>query len=170
MKEKKSGSSETFYDTFQSPTGTLFLIFTGKSLSGIGFRKPDKMLKKAAASPLIKKELRAYFEKGLDEFTQQITFTQGSDFDKKVWLSLKEIPYGETRTYKWLAEKIGNPKASRAVGQALGRNPVPIIFPCHRIVESDGSLGGYSGGIDIKRRLLDMEYYMKLALKGNEHG
>jgi methylated-DNA-[protein]-cysteine S-methyltransferase len=169
MKEKKSGSSETFYDTFESPTGTLFLIITGKSLSGIGFQKPDKMLK-GSAPLLIKKELRTYFEKGLDEFTQQITFTQGSDFDKKVWLSLKEIPYGETRTYKWLAEKIGKPKAARAVGQALGRNPLPIVLPCHRIVESDGSLGGYSGGIDIKRRLLDIEYYRKLARKGNEHG
>jgi methylated-DNA-[protein]-cysteine S-methyltransferase len=64
-----------------------------------------------------------------------------------------------------LAQKIGKPNASRAVGQALGRNPLPIIIPCHRIIESDGTLGGYSGGTDIKRRLLDMEYYVKLSEK-----
>lgn len=85
-------------------------------------------------------------------------FLEGTDFDKKVWLALKEIPYGETKTYKWLAEKTGNSNAYRAVGQALSRNPIPIVFPCHRIIESDGSIGGYSSGINIKRRLLEIEY------------
>ena len=90
---------------------------------------------------------------------------EGTDFEKKVWLALKEIPYGEARTYKWLSEKIGSPKASRAVGQALGRNPISIVLPCHRIIESDGSIGGYSSGVDIKRRLLEMEYYNALSKK-----
>jgi methylated-DNA-[protein]-cysteine S-methyltransferase len=121
------------------------------------------MLRRGTAPPLVKKELREYFEKGREEFTQKIAFARGTDFDREVWLALREVPYGETRTYKWLAGRIGKPNASRAVGQALGRNPIPIILPCHRIIESDGSLGGYSGGVDIKRRLLDMEYYMKLA-------
>jgi methylated-DNA-[protein]-cysteine S-methyltransferase len=76
---------------------------------------------------------------------------------------LKEVPYGETRTYKWVAEKVGNPHAFRATGNALGKNPIPIIFPCHRIIESDGSIGGYSSGIEIKRRLLEIEYYTKLS-------
>ena len=71
----------------------------------------------------------------------------------------------ERRTYKWLSEKIGSPKASRAVGQALGRNPISIVLPCHRIIESDGSIGGYSSGVDIKRRLLEMEYYNALSKK-----
>jgi methylated-DNA-[protein]-cysteine S-methyltransferase len=87
--------------------------------------------------------------------------TEGTDFEKKVWETLRKIPYGETRTYKWLAEEIGKPQAFRAVGNALGKNPIPIIFPCHRVIESDGSLGGYSGGVDIKRRLIEIEYYTK---------
>lgn len=163
MREKKSSSTESFYDTLESPIGALYLVFTDHILRGIDFQKPGEMLRKGNAPPLIKKELREYFEKGREEFTQKIAFARGTDFDREVWLALREVPYGETRTYKWLAGRIGKPNASRAVGQALGRNPIPIILPCHRIIESDGSLGGYSGGVDIKRRLLDMEYYMKLA-------
>jgi methylated-DNA-[protein]-cysteine S-methyltransferase len=115
---------------------------------------------------VIIKELGEYFENGKDNFTQKISITKGTEFEKKVWLTLQEIPFGETRTYKWLAEKVGKPNAFRAVGQALGKNPLPIILPCHRIIESDGSIGGYSGGTDIKRRLLDKEYYIKLAKDG----
>jgi methylated-DNA-[protein]-cysteine S-methyltransferase len=162
MKEKKSSNSEAFFDTFVSPVGSLYLIFTGNILKKICFRKPDEFLKKGPAPALILQELRDYFKSGRDDFTQKIAFGKGTDFEKKVWLALREIPYGETRTYKWLAEKIGNPGAFRAVGQALGRNPLPIILPCHRVIESDGSLGGYSAGADIKRRLLDMEYYTRM--------
>jgi methylated-DNA-[protein]-cysteine S-methyltransferase len=166
MKEKRSSSTEPFYDTFESPFGTLYLVFSGNLLKGIDFRKPE-ILRKGHGPVILKKELREYFENGREEFTQKIDLPEGTEFEKRVWLSLKEIPYGETRTYKWLAEKTGKPKASRAVGQALSKNPVPIVLPCHRIIESDGSLGGYSGGVHIKRRLLDMEYYMKQGKKGN---
>lgn len=165
MKLKRSGTPESFYDTFESPVGTLYLVFTGKNLTGINFKKPGEILRKDKAPHLIKRELQEYFEKEIDEFTQKIAFTKGTEFDKKVWLALREITYGETRTYKWLAEKVGNPNASRAVGQSLSRNPIPIILPCHRIIESDGSIGGYSAGVDIKRRLLDIEYYVKLGKK-----
>ncbi|PKL52373.1 MAG: hypothetical protein CVV37_01715 [Nitrospira bacterium HGW-Nitrospira-1] len=108
-----------------------------------------------------RKELAEYFEKAGQEFTCETVFTEGTEFEKKVWETLKEIPYGETRTYKWLAEKIGKPHAFRAVGNALSKNPIPIIFPCHRIIETDGSIGGYSPGVNIKRRLLAIEYYTK---------
>lgn len=165
MKQKKLRGTESFYDTFESPVGKLYLMFTGKNLSGIDFSKPREILPKGKAPPLIKKELKEYFENGREEFTQKKGFTTGTEFDRKVWLALKEIPYGETRTYKWLAEKIGRPNAFRAVGQALSRNPLPIVLPCHRIIESDGSIGGYSPGVDFKRRLLEIEYYMKLAKK-----
>ncbi|MEW6213967.1 MAG: methylated-DNA--[protein]-cysteine S-methyltransferase [Nitrospirota bacterium] len=165
MKQKRSSSSDSFYDTVESPVGTLYLIFTGKTLRGIAFKKPNAILRKGEAPPLIKKELKEYFEDGREEFTHKIDFIKGTEFDKKVWLALKEVPYGETRTYKWLAEKVGNPNACRAVGQALSRNPIPILLPCHRIIESNGSIGGYSPGIDIKRRLLEIEYYNKLARK-----
>jgi methylated-DNA-[protein]-cysteine S-methyltransferase len=163
MSGKRSSSTESYYDTFASPIGILYLIFSGKSLCEIVFQKPAVALRKGKAPLLLIKELKEYFVSGREEFSQQIAFLSVTDFEKAVWHVLTEIPYGETRTYKWLAEKIGKPNASRAVGQALGRNPIPIIIPCHRIIESDGSLGGYSGGIDMKRRLLDMEYYVKLS-------
>ncbi len=165
MKEKRSSKPQSFYDTFESPIGTLYLIFTGKILSEISFKKPPEIVRKDELPPLIKKELKEYFENGREEFTQKTIFTKGTEFYRKVWFVLKEVPYGETRTYRWLAEKLGKPSACRAVGQALSRNPIPIVFPCHRIIESDGSIGGYSSGVDIKRRLLEFEYYVKLSKK-----
>jgi methylated-DNA-[protein]-cysteine S-methyltransferase len=165
MSGKRLSSTESFYDTFESPIGILYLICAGKNLCGIDFQNPAGVLRKGKSPPLFKKELKEYFESGREEFTQKIAFMSGTEFEKAVWHALTEIPYGETRTYKWLAEKIGKPNACRAVGQALSRNPMPVIIPCHRVIESDGSLGGYSGGIDIKRRLLDLEYYLKLGRK-----
>ena len=120
------------------------------------------MVRRKNSARQVARELQEYFEKGREIFTVKMILEKGSAFDHKVWLTLKEIPYGETRTYKWLAEKVGSPNASRAVGQSLSRNPLPIILPCHRVIESDGSIGGYSAGSDIKRRLLDIEYYLKL--------
>ncbi|MDI6890571.1 MAG: methylated-DNA--[protein]-cysteine S-methyltransferase [Thermodesulfovibrionales bacterium] len=166
MRKKRSSSTESFYDTFESPVGILYLVFTGKTLREVSFKKPGEVIRKGEAPSLIKKELKEYFEDGREEFTQKIGFTKGTEFDRKVWLALKEVPYGETRTYKWLAEKVGKPAAYRAVGRALSRNPIPILLPCHRIIESNGSIGGYSSGLDIKRRLLEIEYYIKLAKKG----
>jgi methylated-DNA-[protein]-cysteine S-methyltransferase len=163
MKEKRSVSTDSFYDTLDSPVGKLFLIFSGKKLSGIDFKKPADIPRKGKAPNLIKDELKEYFERGKDTFDMEIVLARGTEFDQTVWITLKEIPFGETRTYKWLAERIGKPNASRAVGQALGRNPIPILLPCHRIIESDGSLGGFSGGVDLKRRLLEIEYYIKMG-------
>ncbi len=81
----------------------------------------------------------------------------GTEFQKKVWESLCRIPYGETRTYKQVAEDVGSPKACRAVGLANNRNPVTIVIPCHRVIGSDGSLTGYAGGIEMKQALLEIE-------------
>lgn len=165
MRQKTKRISECFYDTFECPLGTLYLLFTGEILKGVSFKKPRGPYRKGQSPHWIKKEFMEYFEKGLYKFSQKIAFIKGTDFEKKVWQILHEIPYGETRTYKWIAEKIGNPHATRAVGQALSRNPLPIILPCHRIIESDGSIGGYSSGVDIKRRLLEIEYYINLSKK-----
>lgn len=149
-----------FYDTIDTSIGILYLIFSSAFLAAINFQKPKLLpLKRTSSSSQVKKELTEYFEQRRREFKCRTGFTEGTDFEKQVWLALKEVPYGETRTYKWMAEKVGSPRAFRAVGQALGKNPIPIILPCHRIIESDGSLGGYSSGIEIKRRLLDIEYY-----------
>ena len=161
MRIKISSGTEPFFDSIESPVGVLYLIFSGRSLSGISFERP--LCRRGQAPDSFRKELNEYFGGKREDFSQATVFLEGTDFEKKVWLSLKDIPYGETRTYKWVAEKIGSPKANRAVGQALGKNPIPIVLPCHRVIESDGSVGGYSSGVDIKRRLLEIEYYAKLA-------
>ena len=82
---------------------------------------------------------------------------KGTEFQKKVWNALKEIPYGETRSYGEIAKVIGNEKASRAVGMANNKNPIPIIIPCHRVIGANGRLVGYAGGLDIKEKLLEVE-------------
>jgi O-6-methylguanine DNA methyltransferase len=117
----------------------------------------DKMDSSSPAAADFFQELDAYFKGDLKKFRQKIKFVRGTAFEQNVWLALKGIPYGEMRSYKWLAERIGKPKALRAVGQALKKNPLPIILPCHRIVASDGSLGGFSCGVDIKEWLLRHE-------------
>ncbi|MBZ3904926.1 MULTISPECIES: methylated-DNA--[protein]-cysteine S-methyltransferase [Streptomyces] len=101
-------------------------------------------------------QLKAYFAGELTEFTVRLRL-HGTPFQRTVWEQLVRIPYGETRSYGELADALGNPKASRAVGLANGKNPVSIIVPCHRVVGSDGSLTGYGGGTQRKRRLLDFE-------------
>jgi methylated-DNA-[protein]-cysteine S-methyltransferase len=101
-------------------------------------------------------QLEAYFAGELKEFTLELRLN-GTPFQRRVWDELRRIPYGETRTYGELAELLGAPKASRAVGLANGRNPIGVVVPCHRVVGADGSLTGYGGGLDRKRRLLDFE-------------
>ncbi len=154
--------SHIYYDIFDSPMGLLYLVFSGKFLAGISFKKPLYIaFKKGAIPKNFIKELTSYFQGSNSHFSQEIKFLTGTDFERKVWFSLKSIPFGETRTYKWIAEEIGKPLAIRAVGQALSKNPVPIVLPCHRVIESDGSIGGYSSGVNIKVRLLELEFYSR---------
>lgn len=159
---QKRPDRNVFYDFVESPVGTIYLTFCGRMMTGVSFARPKGVpFRKTPGSALAKKELTEYFEEGRRNFTCKTEFTEGTDFEKTVWNALKAVPYGETRTYKWMAEQIGKPHAFRAVGQALGKNPLAIVFPCHRIIESDGTLGGYSSGADIKRRLLEIEYYSR---------
>jgi O-6-methylguanine DNA methyltransferase len=97
-------------------------------------------------------------------FSDKLDLSGYSPFQRKVWEKEKTIPYGETRTYQWLATALGYPHAARAVGNALAKNPLPILIPCHRVIRSDGNLGGFSGGVQLKRALLQME------ARGNQHG
>jgi O-6-methylguanine DNA methyltransferase len=90
-------------------------------------------------------------------FKDKLNSGKATPFQQAVWETTRAIPYGETRSYEWLAQRVGKPKAARAVGQALKSNPFPIIVPCHRVVGKDGSLTGFSCGIDAKKRLLDIE-------------
>ncbi|MFJ6895665.1 methylated-DNA--[protein]-cysteine S-methyltransferase [Streptomyces hokutonensis] len=101
-------------------------------------------------------QLQAYFTGELKEFTLELRL-HGTPFQRTVWDQLRRIPYGETRSYGDLADALGNPGASRAVGLANGKNPIGIIVPCHRVVGANGSLTGYGGGLDRKQRLLDFE-------------
>ena len=103
------------------------------------------------------KELNQYFLGKLKRFTLPIEIGCGDEFDRKVWSRLEQIPYGQTVSYKFIAEKIGDPKAVRRVGRACGNNPLPIIIPCHRVTESHGKLGGFTGGVAKKRMLLKLE-------------
>jgi methylated-DNA-[protein]-cysteine S-methyltransferase len=101
--------------------------------------------------------LRAYFNGDRVGFPDRIDVSGATPFQREVWAAARLIPYGETRSYGWVAEKIGRPKAMRAVGQALGRNCLPLIVPCHRVLAGDGGLGGFSGGLAMKRFLLRLE-------------
>jgi len=149
----------SYCDILQSPVGPLYLLFKNALLTGISLSGRPAGIKRGKAPAPLLSELEGYFEGKRREFTFPFALAGGTDFERKVWLALRDIPYGETRSYKWLSEHIGHPKASRAVGQALSKNPLPIVLPCHRVIESGGKLGGFSPDISIKRRLLDLEYY-----------
>jgi len=101
-------------------------------------------------------ELHDYFRGDRTHFDVPLLL-KGTDFQKKVWKGLLEIPYGTTLSYGELADRLNNPGGMRAVGAANGQNPVPVIVPCHRVIAADGSLGGYTGGLGIKRKLLNLE-------------
>ena len=102
------------------------------------------------------KQLRAYFAGERQTFDLPLA-PHGTEFQQSVWSELQRIPYGETTTYSKIAERIGRPAAVRAVGAANGANPIPIVIPCHRVIGASGSLTGFGGGLDVKRRLLAME-------------
>ena len=102
-------------------------------------------------------QLRLYLKGKLQNFDVPLDFFTGTPFQKQVWKKLASIPYGETRSYAWLARSVKRPKAYRAVGNANGKNPLSILLPCHRVIQTNGDLGGYSGGLHIKKYLLDLE-------------
>jgi methylated-DNA-[protein]-cysteine S-methyltransferase len=122
----------------------------------LGDRVKDAAWAPAFFAELIKR-LRSYFSGHKTTFPNALDLSAATSFQRQVWKMTRLIPYGETRSYSWLAEQLGKAGAVRAVGQALGRNPLPIIIPCHRVVAKDGRLGGYTGGVEIKRYLLNLE-------------
>lgn len=122
-----------------------------RRLDALNFDAPP-----AKARPYLD-SLAGYFEGRVKDFSLPLDLEGATNFEMAVWKTAREIPYGETRSYGWIASNMRRPGSERAVGGALGRNPLPIIIPCHRIVRADGSLGGFSAGIEWKRRLLDLE-------------
>ena len=117
---------------------------------------PSDWVEEPGAFADLVNQLNAYFAGDLTRF-DVVTSTSGTEFQEAVWAGLRAIPYGETWSYLQLATHIGRPTAVRAVGLANGRNPVPIVVACHRVVGADGSLTGYAGGVERKRELLDLE-------------
>ena len=102
-------------------------------------------------------QLIDYLEGKRRDFSVSVDMTQGTAFQRRVWRAILRIPYGRVRSYQWVAEKVGGKGYARAVGMALGSNPIPIVVPCHRIIAHDGSLGGFGCGLPMKRRLLKLE-------------
>ncbi len=146
-----------------SPVGDLYLVASDEGLKGILWNDPKlPAVRKSDTSSAAKflhqaqNELREYFAGTRKNFDVALA-PEGTPFQKKVWSQLQKIPYGKTISYAELAKKIKNEKAVRAVGTANGRNPLCILIPCHRVIASDGSLGGYSGGLHIKETLLKLE-------------
>lgn len=146
-----------------SPYGPLTLVATDGTLSGLYMteqrhRPPEETFGDRDAGPFGEaiSQLEAYFAGELREFELPMRL-DGTPFQRTVWQQLQLIPYGETRTYGQLAEALGKPNASRAVGLANGKNPIGVIVPCHRVIGAGGSLTGYGGGLDRKQRLLAFE-------------
>lgn len=129
-------------------------VFYNKDIDDIDYdnyiNKQTSLHKKAI------KQLKKYLAGKLKEFTLPLNF-QGSEFEVKVWTYLTTVPYANTKNYKEVAEAINNPKSYRAVGGACNKNPISIIVPCHRIIKSNGDLGGYAGGLYLKKKLLKLE-------------
>ncbi|TDE07932.1 methylated-DNA--[protein]-cysteine S-methyltransferase [Jiangella asiatica] len=150
-----------YWTAVDSPLGTLWLTGDGAGLSGLYMGRPamldnDGWVEDDAPFTAASHQLAAYFAGELREFDVPLN-PSGTPFQQEVWAALRAIPYGETRSYREIAEQIGRPTASRAVGAANGRNPICIVVPCHRVVGSSGVLTGYAWGLDRKRTLLDLE-------------
>ncbi len=108
-----------------------------------------------------KSQIDAYLRGRRQTFALPLDLSEGTPFQRRVWRAALRIPYGRVRSYQWVATKLGGKRYARAVGTALGANPVPLIVPCHRVLAHDGSLGGFSGGLHIKRKLLQLEGTLK---------
>ena len=159
------------YTVFKNPIGLTGLVASSNGLLRLINKLPnenfmEKYLKHLTIGKIQKnpsefkdiiRQFSYYFDGNLQHFDYPIDLRLGTPFQQKVWKKLITIPYGETRSYKWLASSIKKPHAFRAVGNANGKNPLSIIIPCHRVVRENGELGGYTGGTNIKRFLLKLE-------------
>jgi methylated-DNA-[protein]-cysteine S-methyltransferase len=163
-------SMKLFLHEIPSPIGTIFLVTDGKSIRSLDFsdyedrmhrlvrvRYGDAELTPAPAPAEFRKAFAAYFKGDITALDNLPVDADGTPFQRTVWSALRQIPAGTTISYGELARRVGNPKASRAVGLANGSNPVGIVVPCHRVIGANGALTGYGSGIERKRWLLDHE-------------
>jgi len=163
-------TSELGYVTFDTEMGWVGILASAKGLLATTLPQRSaeeanqllgERVNQATWSPHLSadlvKRLKDYFSGHRVTFSDALDLSGGTPFQREVWETTWLIPYGETRTYLWVAEQTNKPGAARAVGQALGRNPLAIIVPCHRVVASDGGLGGFGGGLEMKQHLLYLE-------------
>jgi methylated-DNA-[protein]-cysteine S-methyltransferase len=167
----EAGLLDVSYDIADTPIGPLLVAVTEQGLCRVSFDpEPDREVEDLARGfgarvlrsprPLdpVRRELDEYFEGRRHEFDLPVDLRGRSDFSMTVLHELARVPYGEVTTYGSLAARSGRPRAARAVGTIMNRNPIPIVLPCHRVVGSTGSLVGYGGGLERKRQLLDLEH------------
>jgi methylated-DNA-[protein]-cysteine S-methyltransferase len=154
------------HKTMSSPVGKLTLVATESGLAAILWEDDDPRRVRIEHGPedrrhpiLVETEnqLGEYFASARKQFSVELTFVCGTPFQRRVWQALRDIPFGETRTYSDLARGIGCPKAARAVGAANGKNPLSIVAPCHRVIGMSGNLTGFAGGLAAKAHLLRLE-------------
>ncbi len=155
-----------YYTVFPTDAGWVGLLASSAGLRRLELPLPSEqearrlLAEDAAENPApfedLMGRLRAYFSGRPAEFPDKLDLSAATPFQRRVWRAARAIPYGQTRTYGWLAGQIGQPGAARAVGQAIGRNPIAVIVPCHRVLGSSG-LGGFYGGLALKRYLLRLE-------------
>ena len=170
MSTIKSAMRNNWFETFETNWGWMAVLTSEKGLRRISLpqRTEKESLALLGVNPItvsrsshdlepIISSIQKYFCGEPIKIHIPLDFTHVPTFFMKAWISCQKIPFGEKRSYGWIAMKSGNPKAARAAGQAMARNPFPIIVPCHRVILGDGSLHQYGGGLAMKSRLLDME-------------
>lgn len=154
--------------TFKTAWGWVEIAVSEKGITSIdlspakrrGSSRQEEVGEHDATAALIEEartQLLAYIQGTRRDFSLPVDLSAGTSFQRKVWKTIARIPYGRVRSYQWVASRVGGKRYARAVGMALGANPVPIVVPCHRIIAHDGSLGGFSCGLPVKRRLLKLE-------------
>ena len=159
-----------YYATFKTKRGWIGILASEVGLLAVtlpqttqhqAFDSLGEKIKQAVLSPGLfndlKQRLQAYYSGKKITFPDRLDFSDATAFQKQVWEATRLIHYGETRSYGWIAKKIGKPRAARAVGQALGKNPFLIVVPCHRVIAGDGTLGGFGCGLPAKQKLLKLE-------------
>jgi len=157
-KERNQATVPAWGTLEASGLGTLWLAWTDRGLLRLSFeRLNDVGAAEEAVPEVFAQPLERYFQGQVEDFGDVPLDLRGTDFQLRVWAALREIPWGQVRTYGGIAQRISSPRAMRAVGQANHVNPVPIIVPCHRVVEAGHHLGGYGGGVERKQLLLELE-------------
>ncbi len=158
MMKKQSilGNGNEYIETCESPVGPLTITANEQAVTGIIFGMSERESRPSRITETAVRQLKEYFNGCRKVFDLPLE-AAGTVFQKKVWKALCDIPYGQTASYRQIAEKIDCPKGFRAVGMANNKNPISIVIPCHRVIGADGSLTGYGGGLAVKESLLQRE-------------